>query len=248
MVNLVPMHRCAMTGRNIASMAKMESLVSQNDRDRVSHIVSDAEARTSAEIVPVIAVTSGRYDRPEDLVGLWFGLGALVTVWRFLPAPHGLPGTGDWERVAGRGWQAAALALAVAAGFVIGAWLATRIPWLRRLCTTKGEMRAEVAARARQVFFDQRVHHTAGKGGVLLYVSLYERMASVVADKQVLEKLGQPAIDGLCALLTSKLSASGPIPALCDVIEEAGRLLGPALPREPGDINELADTLVLIEG
>ena len=70
--------------------------------------------------------------------------------------------------------------------------------WLRK-------MRDEVAARARAVFFDGRVHHTAGATGLLVYVSLYERMAAVLADQSVLDRLGQDAVDELCGVLTAGL-------------------------------------------
>ena len=56
-------------------------------------------------------------------------------------------------------------------------------------------MREEVYARAREVFFDRRVHHTGGRSGVLLYVSLYERMAAVIADQSILERIGPARID-----------------------------------------------------
>ena len=47
--------------------------------------------------------------------------------------------------------------------------------------------RSAMLARAREVFFDKRVYRTAGGTGLLVYVSLYERMAAVIADQKVLE-------------------------------------------------------------
>ena len=85
-------------------------------------------------------------------------------------------------------------------GFVLGAALASHVGWLRLLFTPRRQMRDEVAARARAVFFDSRVHHTAGDTGLLIYVSLYERMAAVLADQSIMDKLGQAALDELCAV------------------------------------------------
>ena len=84
-------------------------------------------------------------------------------------------------------------------------------------------MRDEVAARARAVFFDSRVHHTAGNTGLLIYVSLYERMAAVLADQSIVDKLGQDALDELCAALTKKLRDLHPADAICQTIPSPAR-------------------------
>ena len=46
---------------------------SDEQRRAVAQAVAEAEGKTSAEIVPVVATASGRYDRAEDIVGLWTG-------------------------------------------------------------------------------------------------------------------------------------------------------------------------------
>jgi putative membrane protein len=107
-------------------------------------------------------------------------------------------------------------------------------------------MRDEVWGRSRQVFFDSRVHHTAGRTGLLIYVSLFERMAAVLADEAVTERLGQPALDALRDQLTAALAAQSLADALCATITAAGPRLAAALPREPGDVNELPDALVVL--
>jgi putative membrane protein len=107
-------------------------------------------------------------------------------------------------------------------------------------------MREEVYARAREVFFDRRVHHTGGRSGVLLYVSLYERMAAVIADQSILERIGPARIDEICHEFTQRLHTGTPIDALCDTARSLGQQLAPLLPRAQDDVNELADALVVI--
>jgi putative membrane protein len=107
-------------------------------------------------------------------------------------------------------------------------------------------MRDEVWGRSRQVFFDSRVHHTAGRTGLLIYVSLFERMAAVLADEAVTERLGQPALGALRDQPTAALAAQSLADALCATITAAGPRLAAALPREPGDVNELPDALVVL--
>jgi putative membrane protein len=217
---------------------------SDEQRRAIEQAVVEAERTTSAEIVPVVATASGRYDRPEDIVGLWMGIIGLIVAWWVLPVVPtesgswgGMP---EWERLL-------IVVVAAVAGFVIGAVLASHVGWLRLLFTSRRQMRDEVAARARAVFFDQRVHRTAGATGLLVYVSFYERVAAVLADYNVVDKLGQAALDELCAMLTSRLREVHPADALCHVIGVAGERLAAALPRTGGDVNELPDALVVLD-
>jgi putative membrane protein len=104
-----------------------------------------------------------------------------------------------------------------------------------------------VFGRARQVFFDNRVYRTAGASGVLLYISLYERMAAVIADQSVIDKLGQAQIDQTCAEFTRRLSERRPVEALCETARSLGQRLSGVLPRAADDVNELSDALVVLD-
>lgn len=225
-------------------MQRASDLFSDEQRKRVEQAVIDAEATTSAEIVPVVAGASGHYDRPEDIVGLWAALIAVVIFWVTFPRTDIPPG--DWSGMPGYLEVLALIVVAVIA-FVAGTVIASRVAWLRRLFTSEKQMRQEVSGRARQVFFDKRVHHTGGATGLLIYVSLFEHIAVVLADQEILDKLGQVAVDELCAKLTEDLHTGNLPDAICATIEQARIRLSEALPRAEGDINELHDALVLLD-
>ncbi len=215
----------------------------QDEQKRIEAAVVEAETKTSAEIVPVVATASGRYDRAEDIAGLWCGLILMGLVW------WGFPRAGD----AGGMWaywgvlELPALIASVVAGFILGAVLGTYAHGLRRMFTSKAEMREEVLARARQAFFDNRVHRTSGATGLLVYISVYERMAAVVADDAATEKLGQPALDALCAALVSGIREGRAAESVCTVLRDAGEQLGRVLPRAGDDVDELPNQLVLLD-
>ena len=153
---------------------------------------------------------------------------------------------GTWDNSASV-WQLVALLAGAFVGFVAGAFVGGRVDWLRRLFTTRTQMCEEVYGRAREVFFDKRVHHTDGESGVLLYASLFEHMAAVIADQRILDKLGQQSIDEVCREFTQRLHEGTPIDALCDTAGSLGRRLAPLLPRAENDVNELSDALVVID-
>lgn len=227
-------------------MALASQLFSDTDRQKINAAVRDAEAGTSAEIVPVVATASGRYDRAEDVLGLWLGIGLMVAISLFWPPPMMGTESGSWESNSAA-LQPVKLIVAMLVGFILGAVIGSKVPILRRLFTPKRQMTDEVRQTARSVFFDNRIHHTQAGGGLLIYVSLFEHIAVILADRQVVAAIGQPALDSLCQSLTQQLRTAGPTAALCQTLQTAGELLKSALPRGADDVNELPDALVTID-
>jgi putative membrane protein len=217
------------------------------DRKRIASAVFEAESKTAAEIVPVVAAASGRYDRAEDVVGLIVGIGAMVAAWFLLVLPAARdPAAGGWDGSSGAAmiWVMAAL---VVAGFAAGAFLAARIPALRRPFVPAGQMIAEAGERAAQLYCDERVRHTEADTGVLVYLSLFERRAVILADDAAYEALGPEAIAEECSRLTADAARGDLTAALCAAIGRLGERLAAKLPRGAGDRNELADALVVVE-
>lgn len=225
-------------------MQRASDLFNEEQHRQIEEAVAQAEAKTSCEIVPVVATASGRYDRPEDIIGLWMAILAAITVWLVLPRNSNE--SGSWEGMP-LYIGLVAMVTGVVVAFIAGAVAGNRIGWLRRLFTPRNQMVEEVSARAREVFFDKRVHHTRGATGMLIYVSLFEHMAVVLGDQEIMDKVGQQSLDQLCQQLTEDLHQGSSTDAICSVIAEAGRQLSGPLPRSKGDVNELHDTLVLID-
>lgn len=223
-------------------MQKASEFLTKEERAAVEAAVVAAEKKTAVEIVPVVAAASGRYDRAEDIAGLWLGAILMIVLWVVWPVPHVAPG--DWG--ADIPWNYAGWIAALVAGFIAGAVIASRIGWLRRLFTPKLEMTEEVQRHAREAFFDQRIHHTTGATGVLIYVSLFERTVCILADAAVMDVLPEGEIDRRCAALTEKMKTA-PAAGLIETIASLGETLCGPLPREADDVDELENAVVLID-
>jgi len=224
-------------------MIQAKDLFSAEQRNEIERAVSEVEAKTACEILPVVASASGRYDRAEDIFGFWFTLLAVAALWFFFPPAK--PDVGSWAE--STFFSLFVVMVVMIVSFVLGVCLASQFGSIRKLFTPKKHMQDEVAARARTIFFDQRIHHTDQRVGLLIYVSIYERMAVILGDQTVVDKLGQSELDRLCQFLTQSLRNVDCTTAICRTIHEVGKQLKEPLPMTEGDKNELRNALVVLD-
>lgn len=62
-------------------MRRASTRFDEEERRRINDAIIEAESRTSAEILCVVATDSGRYDRAEDMAGLLGGVLAMSAAW-----------------------------------------------------------------------------------------------------------------------------------------------------------------------
>jgi len=204
--------------------------------EAVETAIAAAEQQTGAEIVPVVASVSGRYDRAEDLFGVCCALGALAVAWILGDAQAWTDGS-----TIGLGMALAA----VVVGFIIGTVIATKLTVLRLPFISRAEMLEEVERRALETFQRQRVRDTANSSGVLIYVSLYEHLVKVIADDHAASKLPDHALDSICAAVVDGLKQGNADKGLVAAIAKTGEVLAHAIP--PDTENHLPNQLILID-
>ncbi len=227
------------------TMQKASAHFTESDKQAVARAISEAESRTSAEIVPIVATASGRYDRAEDIVGLLTGLLAMASGWLFCPAMH--PATA-WTANAGS-LPADGLIpalVSVVLGFIAGSALATRFPALRLPFIPAAEMDAEVSKAAHSAFASARVRKTTGATGVLLYVSLYEHRVVILPDHGI-TGVPEAAWTTTRDLLIHGLRKNAATEGLVAAIQQCGETLSAPCPRREDDTDELTNELRFID-
>jgi putative membrane protein len=119
--------------------------------------------------------------------------------------------------------------------------VASRSPALLRLATLRASRRRQVYLAARATFVDKHVDRTSRRTGILLYISLLEREAEVVADLGIDPALRTPAWQQAVAAIQEAVGRGE------DGIEVAARVrglapaLGPVCAHLEGQLNELED-------
>ena len=215
-----------------------------DDRRAIADAVAAAEQQTAGEVVPVLATSSDDYHRAEDLIGLGTAFVALATTWtlfqRLLPPA-------DWDGPYELAIQLPVILIILVAGFAIGALLATRLPWLKRLAVSRRTMTTRVMIAAHHAFDALHVRRTAGATGIVIYVSLFERQVCVWADQAISTVIPASEWHGTCEILTKALRQGHARQGFVDAIRKCGELLSKHLPSQPRDKNELANELRILD-
>ncbi|MFH0907943.1 MAG: hypothetical protein V1929_04205 [bacterium] len=210
-------------------------------QDQIAQAIAEAEKTTSAEIVCAVATESGRYDRAESIVGLVFGLVALclthVHATGFMLQP------GEWASAEGLelGWQCAA----VVAGFIAGSLFASHVHPVRRFFTRNGEMASETWRAASHVFTRSSAEDIASRAAVVIYVSLFERRAVVLAGKAAADALGDEGLRRIRDAALAPLKKGKIADALVTAVAEAAQLTAYALPPHESNPDELPNRVMV---
>ncbi len=214
------------------------------DHARVSAAVHAAEAGTSGEIVTIVADRSDGY---EDIALVYSGLAALFVpvlfaAWPPLPLAIIAQVTGGWGETEVRDL----MLLAFAAMAIVSAMVFALLQWepLRLRMTPKPTRRRRVRRRAIELFKVGAQGRTTGRTGILIYLSLGEHMAEIIADEAIYTRVADTEWgDAMLALITDVREgriADGMIAAIAQV----GEILATHLPRASNDANELPDRLI----
>ena len=180
----------------------------------------------------------------ENVFGLVFALLVLVSGWLVLSEARP---SEDWTGVPVPPLGLLGVVVVVLVGFAVGTALATRFPVLRLPFITAREMREEVERAAGEAFFRLRLRKTAGGTGILIYVSVYERMVRIVGDDAIANKLTQSDWDAVRDLAIEGLREGRPGEGLVAAIERCGDVCAPHFPPLPDDADELSNELRILD-
>lgn len=219
--------------------------LSQEDRDLVTAAVTAAERDSAGEVVTIVADQSDAY---HD-VGLHYAVLAMLLVPATLAA---VPQSWlDWATGFWLGWNAEptrAQVMLYLFAKLAGTFLVVRLllAWrpLRMALTPGWTKTRRVRRRAIILFRAACEMRTSGRTGVLVYLSLAEHRAEIVADRAITEKVEPEVWGEAMANLVAEVKAGRPGQGLAKAVERIGEVLAAALPPVAANPNELPDRLV----
>jgi putative membrane protein len=203
-------------------------LFSEADERRIAEAIQGAERATSGEIVAVVAAESSTYLYAPFLVASVLALGV------------------PWPLLLWTWWPASWIYLVQLAVFVVV--LAATLPrGVRHRLVPRSIKRARAKRRALEQFVTQNLHTTAGRTGVLIFVSVAERHAEIVADAGIEAKVPAGTWQEIVSRLAAAIGDGRPAEGFVKAVEDVGAHLAQHFPPGTADANELPDHLIVLE-
>ncbi|MCT7376526.1 TPM domain-containing protein [Chelativorans salis] len=210
-----------------------EHIFTDEERSRVVEAIGRAESRTSGEIYCVLARTSDSYFYPA---AFFVALSILIVSLLAAFALHYW-----WVNIAPATLVAAELAALAAALLVLKASPGWRICFVPR-----GLRFRRAHAEALRQFFAHNIHMTRERTGVLIFVSLAEHYAEVVADAGINARVPQERWNETVAKLTEAAARGALAEGFVEAVEIVGTELAAHFPAGEENSNEIDNHLVEI--
>ena len=221
--------------------------ISEEERAAIAAAVAKAEAASDGEIVTIVALRSDAY---HD-VGLHYAVLLMLFVpafWAF--APQSLV---DWAAGLLFGWNAELsrktvmiyMFVKLAATFLFVRFLLAWMPL--RMALTPGRTKSRrVHRRAVELFRASCELKTRGRTGVLLYLSLAEHRAEIVADEAIATQVAPEVWGDAMAALIDEVKQGRPGKGMAIAVEKIGAVLAEVLPPNADNPDELPNRLIML--
>ena len=200
--------------------------IKDEDKARIARAIQEAESRTAGEIVTIIAREADDY---PFLPLLWAAGAALLT-----PLPLVLL---DLPLSALQIYQIQIVVF-------LGLGLLTRWRPLKMRLIPRAVKRQRAGRLARAQFVEQGLHHTEGRSGIMIFVSVAERYVEIMADQGINDRVPPGSWDGIVRDFVAKVRAKQTAEAFVLAVERCGALLAEHFPAEPRNPDELPNHLV----
>ena len=219
--------------------------LTEEDHAKVSAAIAAAEAQSDGEIVAVAAEISDPY---HDVALHW----AVLALFAVLAWAAVCPSCLNWwlDLFLG-GWrpeptlhEQLTLLMILAAVKFTAVLLLLKIMPLRLLLTPGATKTRRVRRQAITVFKAGAERRTIGRTGILIYLSMAEHRAEIVADEAITKVTTPETWGEAMAALLVDVKAGRPADGIVAAIERIGVVLAEHFPRSSTDTNEIPDKLI----
>jgi len=227
-------------------MARRKTIhLGEGDHARISAAVAAAEGTSAGEIVTIIAERSDDY---LDVALAWSAFVALTALTVLAVFPDFYLGLydrllGEW----GTEWTHRgifALAAMVATLKFLGMLVLQFWQPLKFWLVPRPVRAARVRTRAETLFKVGAERRTTGRTGVLIYLSLREHRAEIVADAAIAGKVSPEVWGAAMAAMLGPIREGRLADGMIAAIEQVGAVIAQHFPRASDDRNELPDRLI----
>src|SRR3982751_4873726 len=217
------------------------------DRQEVAAAIAKAEGSSAGEIVAVATPISDAY---HDVALHWAVVAMILVLawaaWRpdWLQYWYGTL-TGGWNVDPTLGELLTFLMIVAVLKFTAVVLILKWMP-LRLALTPPATKHRRVRRRAVALFKAAAERRTAGRTGILIYLSMAERRAEIVADEAILKVTDEHTWGEAMAALLVEVKQGRPGDGIVAAIERVGAVLAEHFPVSADDRNENPDKLNIL--
>ncbi|WP_209348144.1 hypothetical protein [Pontixanthobacter sp. CEM42] len=219
--------------------------LSQEDHAIVTKAVSDAELTTSGEIVTVLADRSDGY---SDVALAWAALASFFTLAMLTIFPDPVLNTyaslhGNWNTE----WSPNdifAMAAGAATFWFLVVWGIQFWTPIKFAMIPGKIKRLRVRERAIKHFKVGAERRTHGRTGFMIYLSMREHRAEIVADEPIAELVDAEVWGEAMADMLAEIKRGHIAEGMAAGVRDVGKVLSEHFPRAEDDQNELPDRLI----
>ena len=221
------------------------AMLTDDDHARVSAAVSAAEAHSAGEIVTILTDRSDGY---WDIALAWAAVVAATAILMLSVTPTFYLGlidraTGAWANEWTPG-EIFAVALGAATVKFFGMLIIQLWQPIKFWLIPPPVKARRVLARAITCFKVGAERRTHGRTGILIYLSMREHRAEIVADAAISGKVAPEVWGEAMAAMLPEIRAGRIADGMVAAIERVGAVLAEHFPRAEDDSNELPDRLI----
>lgn len=214
-------------------MGILSKYFSQTDLQEIKQAVQSAEQKTSGEIVPFFAEASHHYKEWNWLgafVGGGFG-GLALLIMDYLDYK-----TWDFSSLDGIAF--------IWLGAVIGFLTTYFIAKLRLMIVPREAKLFFVNLKAKEAFLDEEIFRTSSRTGILIYISLFEKVVRVLPDTGIANIVPQADWDYAVQLIVKGMKSGNRKEGIVAAILFCGNLLEKHdIKIQKDDKNEISDEI-----
>lgn len=224
-------------------------ILSDAEHQKVADAIRRAEANTSGEIFCVLSEADSYY--PQVALAWAAAVALLVPYLLWLAGVDvGMLMHPGWR--SGHGVDAATVAYhrlgfaytVLPIALFILTYLLALVPPVSRLLTPQWIRRQHVHREALEQFRAKSLYRTVEHTGVLIFLSLSDRQAEVLADEGIYAKVAPETWSDATALVIKGIKRNEIAAGLVQAVECVGSLLAVHFPPSDDNLNELPDKVV----
>ncbi len=218
----------------------MKRILTESENKQIEERIAQLERKTSGEVVVAVARRSSSYSSSamllSSIAALLLSIPLVNVAMDVLYRPDLAIQAVNMQMIL---YIPIFLCVLAAARVLIN-----RFPALLAPAINTAKKQQKVQERSAWVFYENRLYNTKEGTGVLLYISLYERTARILADAGIYQKIGQDGLQDMAEKLALGIRQGRGATAILESLDVLENVLATNFPPPEKNENELPDAVL----